>query len=176
MFLRSRRLFKTKRSSFPWFIREGARPTFEKRSSLEKHCTDNAKVVGSNPVQSLKFLQVIFFQQCYSCILICHHVYLIATVQSIYYHGIYILEPSITSTEHRGPNPHTTALMWLRYLSWQRRCTRSEPEIVSVQPFSSAMAAFAFIMMSAGQGVCSPVITFSLTFAARGKSLLGISL
>ena len=31
----------------------------------------------------------------------------------IYYHGIHILEPSITSTEHKGPNPHTTALMKL---------------------------------------------------------------
>ena len=31
----------------------------------------------------------------------------------IYYHGIHTLEPSITSIEHIGPNPHATALMRL---------------------------------------------------------------
>ena len=30
-----------------------------------------------------------------------------------YYHEIHILEPSITSTEHKGPNPNVTALTWL---------------------------------------------------------------
>ena len=31
------------------------------------------------------------------------------------YHGIdiHVLKPSITSTEHEGPNPDTTALIWL---------------------------------------------------------------
>lgn len=60
MFLRSRNVCKTQKSSFSWFMREGARTTFEKFSSLGKLCTDNAKVVGSNPFQSLKFFQVIF--------------------------------------------------------------------------------------------------------------------
>ena len=30
-----------------------------------------------------------------------------------YYHGIHILKQSLTSTEHKGPNPDTTALVWL---------------------------------------------------------------
>ena len=36
-------------------------------AQLVENCTGNAKVVGSNPVQSLNFFRL-FFQLCYGCI------------------------------------------------------------------------------------------------------------
>ena len=40
-------------------------------AQLVEHCTGNAKVVGSNPVQSLNFFRS-FFQWCHGCIRIFH--------------------------------------------------------------------------------------------------------
>ena len=80
-------------------------------AQLVEHCTGNAKVVGSNPVQSLNFFQVIFpvVSWLHSHLSFFHYLLLLDT----YYHEIHILELSITSTEHKGPNPNPTALMWL---------------------------------------------------------------
>ena len=34
-------------------------------------------------------------------------------MRAVYYHGLHMLQPSITSTEYIGSNSHKTALMWL---------------------------------------------------------------
>ena len=50
---------------------------------------------------------------CHGCIRIFLYFMIKLLLLDIYYHGIHILQPSITSTEHKGPDPDTTALMWL---------------------------------------------------------------
>ena len=60
------------------------------------------------------FFQVIFtVVSSWSCICIFHHFMTKLLLLDIYYHANHILQPYIMSTEHKGLNPDTTALMWL---------------------------------------------------------------
>ena len=82
-------------------------------AQLVEHCTANEKVVGSNLVQSLNFFFSGHFSSRVMAAFASFIFFIILLLLDTYYLEIHILEPSITSTEHKGPNPNTTALMWL---------------------------------------------------------------